>query len=65
MFCYRRKKFLPGCLIGLGLGIVLVLFLPLKAWLCSIGIGLVICGISKVERRMYFDYCCEKSTKTI
>lgn len=46
MFCYRRKRFLPGCLIGLGLGIVLVLFLPLKAWLCVIGVGLVIGGIS-------------------
>lgn len=44
--CNRRKKFLPGCLIGLGLGIVLVLFLPLKAWLCIIGFGLVVGGIS-------------------
>lgn len=48
--CYRRKRFLPGCLIGLGLGIVFVLFLPLKAWLCLIGIGFTIGGIT-----MLFD----------
>ena len=49
--CYRRKKFLPGCLIGLGLGIVFVLFLPLKAWLCMIGVCLIIGGISILFER--------------
>ncbi len=45
MICYRKKRTLSGCMVGLGLGIILVLFLPLTAWLCIIGIGLVIGGI--------------------
>jgi hypothetical protein len=35
-----KKRLLSGCLMGLGLGIILVLFLPLTAWLCIIGIAL-------------------------
>lgn len=46
MFCNRRKKLLSGCMMGLGLGIILVLFLPLTAWLCLISIGLIAAGIS-------------------
>jgi len=45
MLCYRRKKLLSGCMIGLGIGIILVLFLPLTAWLCLIGIVLIASGI--------------------
>jgi len=49
MLCsYRRKKLQSGCMIGLGLGIILVLFLPLTAWLCIIGFCLVIAGISSL-----------------
>ena len=44
--CYRKKRILSGCMIGLGLGIILVLFLPLTAWFFIIGIGLIIGGIS-------------------
>lgn len=46
MFNYRRKKVLSGCMMGLGIGIILVLFLPLTAWLCLISIALIACGIS-------------------
>ncbi len=46
MLCCRRKKLQSGCMIGLGLGIILVLFLPLNVWLCIIGVALIICGIS-------------------
>jgi hypothetical protein len=35
-----KKRILSGCLMGLGIGIILVLFLPLTAWLCLIGIAL-------------------------
>ena len=45
MICYRKKRTLSGCMVGLGLGIILVLFLPLTAWLCIIVIGLVIGGV--------------------
>ncbi len=51
MLCIRRKRILSGCMMGLGLGIILVLFLPFTAWLCIIGIGLIIGGIG---------YLCEK-----
>lgn len=47
MYCRRRrKKLLSGCLIGLGIGIILVLFLPLTAWFCLISFCLIVCGIS-------------------
>jgi Na+-transporting NADH:ubiquinone oxidoreductase subunit NqrB len=45
MFFYRFRKIISGCLIGLGIGILLILFLPVKVWLIIIGIAFVICGI--------------------
>lgn len=39
------KKTLAVCLIGLGLGILLVILLPLTGWLFLIGIIVVLVGI--------------------
>ena len=39
------KKTLAVCLIGLGLGILLVLLLPLAGWLFIIGVAVVCVGI--------------------
>ncbi len=44
MFCALKKTF-GVCLIGVGLGILLVLLLPLTGWLFSIGIALTILGL--------------------
>ena len=38
------KKTLGVCLIGLGLGILLVLLLPLTGWLIAIGLAVVAIG---------------------
>lgn len=38
------KKTLAVCLIGLGLGILLVLLLPVAGWLLIIGITVVFVG---------------------
>lgn len=42
----RMKKLVAGFLIGTGIGILLILFLPVNAWLVLIGIGLIIAGIN-------------------
>ena len=44
MFCALKKTF-GVCLIGVGLGMLLVLLLPLTGWLFSIGITLTILGL--------------------
>ncbi len=44
MFGILRKTF-GVCLIGVGIGILLVLFLPLTGWLFSIGIAVTILGL--------------------
>ncbi len=44
MFCMLKKTF-GVCLIGVGLGMLLVLLLPLTGWLFSIGITLTILGL--------------------
>ena len=44
MFCLFKKT-LGVCLIGLGLGILLVLLLPLTGWLFIIGVALACVGI--------------------
>lgn len=44
MFCALKKTF-GVCLIGVGLGILLVLLLPLTGWLFAIGITLTILGL--------------------
>ena len=44
MLC-ALKKTLGVCLIGLGLGILLVLLLPISGWLFTIGRVIVIVGL--------------------
>lgn len=39
------KKTLGVCLIGLGLGILLVLLLPVSGWLFTIGVVIVAVGL--------------------
>jgi len=39
------KKTLGVCLIGLGVGILMVLLLPIAGWLFIIGIAIVIVGL--------------------
>lgn len=39
------KKTLGVCLVGLGIGILLVLFLPIAGWLFLIGIIVILVGI--------------------
>ena len=40
------KKTLAVCLIGLGLGVLLVILLPFSGWLFIIGVALVAIGIT-------------------
>lgn len=42
---HMLKKTFGVCLIGVGLGILLVLLLPLTGWLFSIGVALTILGL--------------------
>ena len=44
MFCLLKKT-LGVILIGLGLGVLLVLFLPITGWLFLIGIALLGVGL--------------------
>ena len=46
MLCKVLRKTLAVCLIGLGLGILLVLLLPVTGWLFIIGITIVVVGIA-------------------
>ena len=39
------KKTIAVCLIGLGLGLLLVLLLPISGWLFAIGIVIIAVGI--------------------
>ena len=39
------KKTLGVCLIGFGLGILLVLLLPIAGWLFIIGVAIVLVGL--------------------
>ena len=43
--CKILKKTLAVCLIGLGLGILLVLLLPTAGWLFIIGVTVVCVGL--------------------
>ncbi len=43
------KKTLAVCLIGLGLGVLLVILLPFSGWLFIIGIALVTIGIAWIS----------------
>lgn len=42
-FCFKFKKIIAGILIGFGIGILMVLFLPLTGWLLLFSIGLIAC----------------------
>ncbi len=44
MKCFLKKT-LAVCLIGLGLGILLVLLLPVSGWLFIIGLTIVCVGL--------------------
>ncbi len=46
MFFKMLKKTLAVCLIGLGLGILLVLLLPLTGWLFIIGVAVIACRLN-------------------
>lgn len=43
------KKTLAVCLIGLGLGVLLVILLPFSGWLFIIGVALVAVGIAWIS----------------
>lgn len=45
MFFCKFKKIIAGILIGFGIGVLLVLFLPPVAWMCIMGIGMLAGGI--------------------
>ena len=45
MLCFIKKT-IGVCLIGFGIGILLVLLLPIKWWLLIIGIALAIVGLA-------------------
>ena len=44
MFC-ALKKTIGVCLIGIGLGVLLVLLLPITGWLLLIGAAILIVGL--------------------
>ena len=39
------KKAIAMCLIGIGIGVLLVIMLPFTGWLFLVGIGLIAAGI--------------------
>lgn len=41
----KFKKVIAGILIGLGIGILLILCLPINAWLVIISLGLILIGV--------------------
>ena len=41
----KFRKIIAGILIGLVIGILLILYLPLNAWLVLISLGLILVGI--------------------
>ena len=43
------KKTIAVCLIGLGLGVLLVILLPFSGWLFIIGVALVTVGIAWIS----------------
>ena len=61
------EKTIRVCLIGLGIGILLVLLLPISGWLFTIGLLIVIVGLMwlscKEGEWIVNDDCCEKSSK--
>lgn len=51
MFFKKCRKIIAGCILGAGVGMLLILFLPPTAWLCIISIALIITGIKKICER--------------
>ncbi len=45
MFC-ALKKTIGVCLMGIGLGVLLVLLLPITGWLFLIGTAILIVGVT-------------------
>ena len=45
MFWCKFRKIIAGILIGFGIGIIMVLFLPPVTWIFIIGVGMFIGGI--------------------
>ena len=45
MIWCKFRKIIAGALIGLGIGIILVLFLPPVAWIFIMGVAMFIGGI--------------------
>lgn len=45
MFC-ALKKTIGVCLMGIGLGVLLVLLLPITGWLFLIGAAILIVGVT-------------------
>ena len=43
--CRLLKKLLATCFIGFGLGVLLVILLPLSGWLFLIGCTVIIVGL--------------------
>ena len=66
MFC-ALKKTIGVVLIGIGLGILLVLLLPLTGWLFIIGVALACVGLMwlacLIKEGVTYDYSCKKSSK--
>ena len=46
MFFKALKKTIGVCFIGLGLGILLVLLLPIAGWLFIIGLAITVVGLA-------------------
>jgi len=46
MLLHLFKKTLAVCLIGFGIGVLLVILLPFYGWLCIIGITIIAVGIA-------------------
>ena len=51
MFFKKCRKILAGCIMGAGVGMLLILILPPIIWLWIIAIGLIITGIKKTCER--------------
>ena len=51
MFFKKFRKVIAGCILGVGLGMLLIMILPPRVWLCIISIGLIIIGIKKIFQR--------------
>ncbi len=51
MFFKKCGKIIAGCILGVGIGMLFILILPPRVWLCIISIGLIVTGIKKLLER--------------